>query len=144
MFKFLGKLFGFDESKFLAQQQEIDRLRQVNLEILSEVNELKKRYMNIEDDINTKEDIDYDNIQIDYDVLAGKLDVGDISIDLEELAGYVSISDIANNIDMSDLASYLDASEIAPHLNFDESDFVDSVADKVLEKLINNYKAKAR
>lgn len=144
MFKFLGKLFGFDESKFLAQQQEIDRLRQVNLEILVEVNELKKRYMNIEDDINTKEDIDYDNIQIDYEVLAGKLDVGDISIDLEDLAGYVSISDIANNIDMSDLASYLDASEIAPHLNFDESDFVDSVADKVLEKLINNYKAKAR
>ena len=144
MFKFLGKLFGFDESKFIAQQQEIDRLRQVNLEILMEVNELKKRYMNIEDDINTKEDIDYDNIQIDYDVLAGKLDVSDISIDLEELAGYVSIIDIANNIDMSDLASYLDASEIAPHLNFDESDFVDSVADKVLEKLINNYKAKAR
>lgn len=137
MFKFVGKLFGrieYLESKCLEQSELIKNLAEGFKEQTLLLQKISER----------KQDIDYDRIDIDYYDLANK-------INLKAVASGVGLNYLAEEIDLGELAENINLDELSEHINLDELaatldlqvGFVNTVADKVLEKLVNKYRAKA-
>jgi uncharacterized coiled-coil protein SlyX len=146
MFNFVGKLFGFDngrieylESKCLEQSELIRNLAEGFKEqalLLQKVSEEKL------DMANVAKQIDYNQIFVDYEELASKVEfnVTKNHLAINRIAEQIDISELANNINLDDLSSYFNVDEVAATLDLDQDDFVDTVADKVLEKLVSKYK----
>lgn len=142
MFKFVEKLFGFDsgrieylESKCLEQSELIRNLAEGFKEQTLLLQKISER----------KQDIDYDRIDIDYYDLANKINLKAVAsgVGLKYLAEEIDLGELANNISLDDLSSYFNVDEVAANLDLNEDDFVDTIAEKVLEKLVNKYRAKA-
>ena len=138
MFKFVGKLFGrieYLESKCLEQSELIKNLAEGFKEQTLLLQKISER----------KQDIDYDRIDIDYYDLANKINLKAVAsgVGLKHLAEEIDLGELANNISLDDLSSYFNVDEVAANLDLNEDDFVDTIADKVLEKLVNKYRAKA-
>ena len=137
MFRFVGKLFGrieYLESKCLEQSELIKNLAEGFKEQTLLLQKISER----------KQDIDYDRIDIDYYDLANKVNLKAVAsgVGLKHLAEEIDLGEVANNIDLGDLSSYFNVDEVATALDIND-DFVDAVAEKVLEKLVNKYRAKA-
>lgn len=149
MFNFVGKLFGFDnnrieylESKCLEQSELIRNLAEGFKEqalLLQKVSEEKL------DMANVAKQIDYNQIFVDYEELASKVEFNVVNNHLatNRIAEEIDISELARWIDLNDLSSYFNVEDVAANLDLNEDDFVDAVAEKVLEKLVNKYRAKA-
>ena len=138
MFKFVGKLFGrieYLESKCLEQSELIKNLAEGFKEQTLLLQKISER----------KQDIDYDRIDIDYYDLANKINLKAVAsgVGLKHLAEEIDLGEVANNINLDDLSSYFNVDEVAANLDLNEDDFVDTIAEKVLEKLVNKYRAKA-
>lgn len=146
MFNFVGKLFGFDngrieylESKCLEQSELIRNLAEGFKEqalILQKVSEEKL------DMSNVAKQIDYNQIFVDYEELASKVEfnVTKNHLAINRIAEQIDLGELANNISLDDLSSYFNVDEVAANLDLNEDDFVDTIAEKVLEKLVSKYK----
>ena len=146
MFKFVGKLFGFDngrieylESKCLEQSELIKNLAEGFKEqalLLQKVSEEKL------DMANVAKQIDYNQIFVDYEELASKVEFNVVNNHLatNRIAEEIDISELARWIDLNDLSSYFNVEDVAANLDLNEDDFADAVAEKVLEKLVSKYK----
>ena len=142
MFKFVEKLFGFDsgrieylESKCLEQSELIRNLAEGFKEQTLLLQKISER----------KQDIDYDRIDIDYYDLANKINLKAVAsgVGLNYLAEEIDLGQLAENINLNELSEHINVDEVAATLDLDQDDFVDTVAEKVLEKLVNKYRAKA-
>lgn len=136
MFKFVSKFFGFDasrieflESECMKQREEIKELFLKNSELKASLNKVQAV------------DIDYSQIDIDYDVLGDNLKAGSIAanIRLDRVAEEIPLDELAENISLDDLCDYIDLDSLAANLNIEEDDFVEKVSEKILEKLVNKY-----
>lgn len=146
MFNFVGKLFGFDngrieylESKCLEQSELIRNLAEGFKEqalLLQKVSEEKL------DMTNVAKQIDYNQIFVDYEELASKVEfnVTKNHLAINRIAEQIDLGELADNINLDDLSSHIHVDEVAATLDLDQDDFVDTVADKVLEKLVSKYK----
>lgn len=146
MFNFVGKLFGFDngrieylESKCLEQSELIRNLAEGFKEqalLLQKVSEEKL------DMANVAKQIDYNQIFVDYEELASKVEfnVTKNHLAINRIAEQIDLGELADNINLDDLSSHIHVDEVAATLDLDQDDFVDTVADKVLEKLVSKYK----
>ena len=146
MFNFVGKLFGFDngrieylESKCLEQSELIRNLAEGFKEqalLLQKVSEEKL------DMANVAKQIDYNQIFVDYEELASKVEfnVTKNHLAINRIAEQIDLGELANNISLDDLSSYFNVDEVAANLDLNEDDFVDTIAEKVLEKLVSKYK----
>lgn len=146
MFNFVGKLFGFDngrieylESKCLEQSELIRNLAEGFKEqalLLQKVSEEKL------DMANVAKQIDYNQIFVDYEELASKVEfnVTKNHLAINRIAEQIDLGEVANNINLDDLSSYFNVDEVAANLDLNEDDFVDTIAEKVLEKLVSKYK----
>ena len=130
MFNFFSRMLGLNE------------LRESNMKMLEEIQQLKNHISDLEE--KTEKEINYDNFEIDYDELSKSVDVSDIEINYDDLASCLSVRDMVQHIDYDDLAEKIDASEIAECLDFTDGYLVETVAEKVLVKLIEHYKTKAK
>ena len=146
MFNFVGKLFGFDngrieylESKCLEQSELIRNLAEGFKEqalLLQKMSEEKL------DMAKVAKEIDYNQIFVDYEELASKVEfnVTKNQLTINRIAEQIDLGEVANNINLDDLSSYFNVDEVAANLDLNEDDFVDAVAEKVLEKLVSKYK----
>lgn len=146
MFNFVGKLFGFDnnrieylESKCLEQSELIRNLAEGFKEqalLLQKMSEEKL------DMAKVAKEIDYNQIFVDYEELASKVEfnVTKNHLAINSIAEQIDLGEVANNINLDDLSSYFNVDEVAANLDLNEDDFVDAVAEKVLEKLVSKYK----
>jgi len=149
MFNFVGKLFGFDngrieylESKCLEQSELIRNLAEGFKEqalLLQKVSEEKL------DMANVAKQIDYNQIFVDYEELASKVEFNVVNNHLatNRIAEDIDLNELARWIDLGDLSSYFNVDEVATALDIND-DFVDTVAEKVLEKLVSKYKGECR
>ena len=149
MFNFVGKLFGFDngrieylESKCLEQSELIRNLAEGFKEqalLLQKVSEEKL------DMANVAKQIDYNQIFVDYEELASKVEFNVVNNHLatNRIAEDIDLNELARWIDIGDLSSYFNVDEVATALDIND-DFVDAVAEKVLEKLVSKYKGECR
>ena len=138
MFKFVSKLFGFDASRIEFLESECMKQREEIKELFLKNGELKASLEKVQD-----VDIDYSQIDIDYDVLGDNVKAGSIAanIRLDRVAEEIPLDELAENISLDDLCDYINLDEVAANLNIDEDDFVEKVSKKILEKLLNSYKA---
>lgn len=146
MFNFVGKLFGFDngrieylESKCLEQSELIRNLAEGFKEqalLLQKVSEEKL------DMAKVAKQIDYNQIFVDYEELASKVEfnVTKNHLAINRIAEQIDLGKLADNINLDDLSGHINVDEVAATLDLDQDDFVDTVADKVLEKLVSKYK----
>ena len=146
MLKFVAKIFGCDngrieylESKCLEQSELIRTLAEGFKEqalLLQKVSEEKL------DMANVAKQIDYNQIFVDYEELASKVEfnVTKNHLAINRIAEQIDLGEVANNINLDDLSSYFNVDEVAANLDLNEDDFVDAVAEKVLEKLVSKYK----
>ena len=142
MFNFVGKLFGrieYLESKCLEQSELIKNLAEGFKEqalLLQKVSEEKLDMAKI------AKEIDYNQIFVDYEELASKVEfnVTKNQLTINRIAQQIDLGEVANNINLDDLSSYFNVDEVAANLDLNEDDFVDAVAEKVLEKLVSKYK----
>jgi len=146
MFNFVGKLFGFDngrieylESKCLEQSELIRNLAEGFKEqalLLQKVSEEKL------DMANVAKQIDYNQIFVDYEELASKVEfnVAKNHLAINRIAEQIDLGELAENINLDELTDHVNVGEVAANLDLDQDDFVDTVADKVLEKLVSKYK----
>lgn len=149
MFNFVGKLFGFDngrieylESKCLEQSELIRNLAEGFKEqalLLQKVSEEKL------DMTNVAKQIDYNQIFVDYEELASKVEFNVVNNHLatNRIAEDIDLNELAKWIDLGDLSDYFNVDEVATALDIND-DFVDTVAEKVLEKLVSKYKGECR
>ena len=149
MFNFVGKLFGFDngrieylESKCLEQSELIKNLAEGFKEqalLLQKVSEEKL------DMANVAKQIDYNQIFVDYEELASKVEFNVVNNHLatNRIAEDIDLNELAKWIDLGDLSDYFNVDEVATALDIND-DFVDTVAEKVLEKLVSKYKGECR
>lgn len=149
MFNFVGKLFGFDngrieylESKCLEQSELIRNLAEGFKEqalLLQRVSEEKL------DMANVAKQIDYNQIFVDYEELASKVEFNVVNNHLatNRIAEDIDLNELAKWIDLGDLSDYFNVDEVATALDIND-DFVDTVAEKVLEKLVSKYKGECR
>ena len=91
---------------------------------------------------NVAKQIDYNQIFVDYEELASKVEfnVTKNHLAINRIAEQIDLGEVANNINLDDLSSYFNVDEVAANLDLNEDDFVDAVAEKVLEKLVSKYK----
>lgn len=142
MFNFVGKLFGrieYLESKCLEQSELIKNLAEGFKEqalLLQKVSEEKLDMAKI------AKEIDYNQIFVDYEELASKVEfnVTKNQLTINRIAQQIDLGEVANNINLDDLSSYFNVDEVAANLDLNEDDFADAVAEKVLEKLVSKYK----
>ena len=142
MFNFVGKLFGrieYLESKCLEQSELIRNLAEGFKEqalLLQKVSEEKL------DMAKVAKEIDYNQIFVDYEELASKVEfnVTKNHLAINSIAEQIDLNELARWIALDDLSSYFNVDEVAANLDLNEDDFVDAVAEKVLEKLVSKYK----
>ena len=137
MLKFVAKIFGCDngrieylESKCLEQSELIRTLAEGFKEqalLLQKVSEEKL------DMANVAKQIDYNQIFVDYEELASKVEfnVTKNHLAINRIAEQIDLGEVANNINLDDLSSYFNVDEVAANLDLNEDDFVDAVAEKV-------------
>ena len=136
MFKFVAKLFGFDDS----------RIEYLESQCLAQSELIKKMSEEKLDMAKVAKQIDYDQIFVDYEELASKVEfnVAKNHLAINRIAEQIDLGELANNISLDDLSSYFNVDEVAANLDLNEDDFVDTIAEKVLEKLVSKYKGECR
>lgn len=149
MLKFVAKIFGCDngrieylESKCLEQSELIRTLAEGFKEqalLLQKVSEEKL------DMAKVAKQIDYNQIFVDYEELASKVEFNVVNNHLatNRIAEDIDLNELAKWIDLGDLSDYFNVDEVATALDIND-DFVDTVAEKVLEKLVSKYKGECR
>jgi len=145
MFNFVGKLFGrieYLESKCLEQSELIRNLAEGFKEqalLLQKVSEEKL------DMAKVAKQIDYNKIFVDYEELASKVEFNVVNNHLatNRIAEDIDLNELAKWIDLGDLSDYFNVDEVATALDIND-DFVDTVVEKVLGKLVSKYKGECR
>lgn len=132
MFKFVAKLFGFDDS----------RIEYLESQCLAQSELIKKMSEEKLDMAKVAKQIDYDQIFVDYEELASKVEfnVTKNHLAINRIAEQIDLGELAENINLDELTDHVNVGEVAANLDLDQDDFVDTVAEKVLEKLVRKYK----
>jgi len=130
-------------SKFLG----LDKIQTESTNLFNEVVTLRDRIKSLELEnhklINKQVSLQEELQNTDWDEIArDNISLSDLAeyIDMYELASNIDNSDVAYNIDKSDLACYIDASDIASELDMDDvmehaNINIDTLAEQVAERI---------
>ena len=84
--------------------------------------------------------VDLEELEVDYETLAGSVEVEALAqqLDLRDVAGALDLDDVAGCLDSEDIAGYVDLDNLVYHLDYDrlrENIDTDDITDAVINNL---------